>query len=1716
MLKLRVLTTVSAFALATAAGMSGAKANNLILDLTGPSQTITAGSSADIQNVVQINSLGEFTGDVSDVVIGFPTGRGDSHDLGGGTNTIVDSENEIFAIATGNTAITNMDFYVATNGGIPGSNGASTLGSFQLNSDSSDIVADVELGDIQVDVIDLGVGSSVEVDSNAITADGKGNNANSSITGNVNNLQNSTELGQATISSGTPVVTAGATALVGSAQFNFGAPAMDATVSDSRIGLLARVDAEPAIVGVPLDLTNNTIAATFIGNNAVSGVALGNDGAVTLVGTVGTVNVQGNDGDFSIDALVQDVVIEAGDTQNYVGTEYIADLVGSTLTFEGNEILATAASNRATNSVSLDEGLNQDGVAGPGDQLNSIEFLGVDTAEVVGDLFIANAQFSAVSVNADIDVGDMNVLVEDVLGSEIIVDGNTISATASGSSVTNMIDVGGSATFDSLVAINSLQYTEGTQTASNDSVVTVDVASSAGAGDVTTTSISVDENTLSSEATGNIHSSSLELNGTTVSGVGGQTGNSVESDRDLESGYANADFSILTAQVLDGGSAVADVLTTIDVDVADLNFTVAALSVSNNDILARAIGNLSTEASIAVDATSVNATIALANVQTVEDDTLLSSSIAPNGNGAFITVDVGAGNGVDAVTVTQAAINVDDNTFDSRVWGNLADSTTNSISVTGVTVGDDDQQFSELFVDRASNPVTDLFANGGFVLVNDQSVEDLNASVVTASATGDLINLTVGSNLDPAEDSSVTNSNITANSNSATTSATLNQSTSEVLVDAVTLNASSVLLNVQTVADQDGVLGSAQIAVDQNDLDITIDVIAGDEEIEDVTVQANDNSMLASARLNLATNTVDVTAQSQTVDSVFWSGGVGQPDRQTSISLGQDVAFARSENLLVNDQNYSDLGVDGVSVNITDNDITIDLAIEDDDLINSVIQADDNAINAVAAGNDATNVMKLAIQTYDLSGVDSDGNQPGNGPIAALVNNQGGASEAQGLSGGISTSITGTTIAIDANGGDLNGDVTDDVVGSDLSADSNTVRALSRANNVSNALTATGTTIESATPESPLASVFDNGNLTTFQTQFAVASRQINSVDIASEVLGTAISVEAGSIFGPSEIEGVIDSNITANSNLVVSEARGSDASSALTLVFTQNEGQGFVTNLQYADADVSYSAATNGTEISVLTDVSDSVNGSAFATSGNAVAALASANRATNIINTAMGSGDTYQSSTNVILRNSNNVVEYDPLALNGQDVTAESALAIVNVQGDPGDVFAEIDVSAEVIGTLIGVISEGLFDSGSVAADSNLILAQAAQHTATNTLTLTASANIAADAAGNSTPGASVFSLQTITDGSETTATVALAGIVAFVDDPRSTDSFSASASSNQVIASAIGGTASNALRATAGAEINAGAGSSTPTIGDVTTLDAGFNVLNIQQGEGALFGAAVQGVAIAAGAAEDYSSDSVEVNDNLVRAEARGFLSTNILVLDAGSSSNAMAAVANSQTLESSLVDAIIGGVAIATGNLDEGAEDSALTVGGNTVEAIATANRSVNALQSTAAATLQESSGAGSIIDPTGSTRIIVTGSDYAVLNDQSTADVEVNATIAAVAIGIDGLNETLGVDRSALSVEGNEVQATAIGNDTVNSLVLNTGTFQHPSASISNVQTNVGSSMTASVDGVIIGIGAIETLGSNSSSSNSSFTVRGNSVGATAIGNSASNVLRSGN
>ncbi|MEN3974509.1 hypothetical protein [Emcibacter sp. SYSU 3D8] len=1712
----RILATVSVMALATATGITGARADNVLFDLTGITPSLSAAAaSASVVPVAQANTNTDIISTNTITLLGTPVLAG-ALDVDFGTITDTVDDNEIYADAIGNTSTTGIDLNTATGSGTTSAATAATL-QYNTNTGTSTIDATVAGAQIRADLQDLGVGSSSTVDANTLRADAVGNAAATEISGNINPLLSSSELGQSQVNPGG--MESGATVLASTMQINQDIDSPTALLTDSRIGLLATVD-DPAdaIVNTLLSVSDNLAQAQFTGNESSNIVAIDNGSSITLQGSAGVANFQlnlDNDADPFL-AIVGDdpdsvalevVLIEVGDYANDLG---IADIIGSSVTFTGNDMLASVTASSAVNAVSLADGLNLDGSAVDTDQLN-IAASGLGGA-VGADLYVQNLQATSVGSGAFVGSGDLDpmlsVSIEDASGATITADANSIGSAATGNRVANTIAVGDTAQFSGLVGINTIQLDDAQQFAFTFTGMIVDVATFNSDGVVTGTGITADGNSTFSTSIGNAQSSSFDLTGTDVSGLGGGSSDGIIVDRTAGLDTIAADFSLMNIQLMDGenaagtAGAVAGTVSTLLVQVTDQGgdvdseFTDSSLSVSNNGFDALAIGNLSSEARIGIDATTFSGTIGVINDQTVQNEALLNAFVDDIAGGVvevFMTPE----------TIADASLHVDGNTLTTRIWGNLADATTNAISIKGVTVGDGDAGSANLpfgSVVRDGDFVSTTEAAAGITLVNDQSVEDLNdQQVFSSSDPDDFVYVEFGGN---SADSSIADFTATANGNSGLSSAILNQATSAVTITATSLNGSTVLINTQTVADEDDDGASAGVLAETIDNDVQLEAYVGEPGITRTSLQIDDNRFNATSRANLASNAISVTAQTMTV-----AGAVSGAD-QTSVDLGDD-SFARGEILLLNDQFIDSLT--NLESDISDTDTYINAeTLDGGSLTDSAWEVNGNAWFALSAGNDATNRITLDVGSFDLSAANADGGAL-NGPVATLASNQSGIDASEEINAYVRDE---SDAYIDLTG------VGGDISGSELSVSGNDYRALGRTNNVVNSLVASGTVFDNGGVSSTPTVTADGDSIQLDETSFVVASRQINDFNVDAVIADIDISIYAY------DNNSISDSALKVDNNTLVAEARGNDSDNRAALDFTTNGAQTFVVNVQFStENDPLMNAYVDDIYVSVdaNNDIGEEMSDTSVSVSGNALAGLASANRASNTL-TATG--------TNVV-SGSGAAPSISVDQSGGPEVNVTADFGIVNLQG-AWEVAADEDNGVLVeFGGDTGVYIYADVDTlltGAVSVDNNLMLAQGIDDSAVNILTIDASANVGL--AGD-TPGATIVSQQLISDGNYVEVFLENSQIGVLYDDTylgvqdlSDAGSAAVSVQGNRLIGQAIGGTVTNTLRVTAGAGILGGGGTPTASMGDVfndaVTLNADFTVLNVQLSgsDGGIdsdIDSEVDNNDILITIGSDMLNDTVILDGNAVSAQATGFAATNQLILNAGAASDTTAQLANYQgnayDTYSTSVEGDASDIVITATIIDGGMETSSLSVSNNLVEGSGIGNTAINVLSTTAGATLQESSGAGVTIDPSDTVAIVVGGADYSVLNRQFVGEEDgyINGGVDGVTIGVDDLSGATGVNDSAVNVDGNSVLASANGNVAINSLMLSTGTFQHPSAAIATLQTTLDTEISADVADVSIGIG----LGGGTisgASNNSTLTVRGNTVGATAIGNRSSSIL----
>jgi hypothetical protein len=1784
MRKNHVLTSVSAIALATGAMMGGARADSVVnVTIDWVAQTVSVDSSSISASIIQTDNVVDIVPTTAALTFGLPVAG--THDYDDGLVALTNSKNKAVSTGIINSGLNSISLWLADGAATKNAATSSSLqisdGGTQVDSlvdtsvvrvDSLDLAAGssqrvednlfraTATGNLVTNEVvgDVNPGLSSTEAGQALLALGSTTNTRTSATVLATAVQLNEALGDSTA-----IVT---DSRIGSL----------ATVT----GVAVPGDSTDTIDGITLTVTGNAMEADFAGNDSTNQVIIddayfadANVSATTFTGSMGAANEQRNTNSKFL-AEVTSSVIEAGDTTG--APTPIDNLTGTTLTFQENSLDAAAVANTTVNTARI-TGINVDGPFPSGTQtivLEQTALVNVGSGndghtQVAGDIFVANHQYSTAEVtarigNAAVDKatadGDLNVLVENLKDSASVVVGdtdlsddvdlgNSISSSATGNAATNTIVVEGATTVNALIGLGNGQMLYGPikaaqtgndQFATTNGDLTVSVATLGGlTGDIVASSLLVDGNSLSSAVTGNQASNTIDIDAGTYQGPNVDPLNDfMRADHAKTAPRSAADISLTSGQLFQNGDLAASTIGSIIVDAADVTgaagseITDSSVSVDGNRITAEAVANHVGKNFVTADTTTFEGTVGVINYQVAEESKgpvtgfKISASIVPSDDDLIgeALVDLDA----TAASITDSTIGADGNIISALVFGNLVDAETNGLSITGVTVGDGVdvtlqkstpvvtvERFPP-FVVPGSDGLPITIVQGGFAVLNDQSVEDLDKNAATATITGNFVDVLAGS-----VTSTIARADVTASDNQVTGAVTLNQGNSSLTVDAQTLDATSSLVNVQTLWREATTVSDTAGAINVELAgDITNTVRAGVAGITESTLQVNGNDVLASGRISNATNTVSITAQTQVVTDLIGGADINQ------VQLGPYSSLLRAENGLLNDQDFDALqhqvkaGLTlGVDVDLIDTDALLIVSTDQGgDLVNSTAEADGNTFTALALGNDAKSTMTLDVGSFDISGADSAGPQDANGPLGVIASSQRASPNifaVTGVGGPFQANTDDVDIIVDADG------VGGAIERSKLSTDGNDIYTLARVNNAVNTLNVSGNNYEEEVSATPAVRVLDVDGATGLvevaadDLAFGIANFQLNNYDVVSGIDGSDVSVLIG---GAPTVD---SSSLSSSGNDLIAEARGNEAVNSAGIAglkddLTTNHASAFVVNAQVTGPEgISIQALVDDVTIEVdggaATD--QDITDSSFEVIGNDVLALASSHRAANALtasgnNVYSGSGGTAPLST------------IDPTSTTG-DIVVNADLSVVNAQG------TETVVAGNATETIKATVTDVGFEvdiddliSGSVRIDNNVALGQGVIHSASNTLIIDAAANVGAD--DDQVSGA-VVSQQIISQGSS--VDVILDNVLALATISELSDSASAavSASGNKVLGEGVGASAVNVAVVSAGASILGGVGAAAPQIGDLTAgnpiqLDADFSVLNLQIGEPDV-ATTIIGTAVDIEVDSQVDFDSLEVDDNVVQASSVGFNARNILVLDAGSSSDATGQVGNRQAIGNAAISTLVGDTAltvfandpvVATG----GALDSAVSVSDNEVNALSNGNVALNAISSTAGATLQEEAGAGTVIDPAAGLPVTVTGAEYAVLNMQTIDASTVTSTIGTTDVGIDGFSGDVGVDRSAFQVEGNVLNAQAIGNSAINSLVLSTGTFQHPSAAVASLQTASGTDVTATVTDVSVGIGLGGGLISGTSS-NSSFTVRGNAVGATAIGNSAVNIIRSG-
>jgi hypothetical protein len=1658
----RILTSASVIALMTAAGVSGVRADTVTQDLVPP-LTLTMTKNASTIDNQQVDTASKLSATNATTKIGTPTsGFTDySNTL---QNLTVGPDNKGFATAISNTVFNGIDFINATS-----TTKAATIGSQQITSTLSTMTATVTGATAHLGAMDLAAGSSLTASLNVFDANAFGNIADNIIAGDIEATLNSTELGSSSLDP-TELVSGGA-AHISNVQVFSVAGTPTAEVVDSTIDVQAIIDDKTtALTNGTLVLTNNSMTADIIANDAESVISIDNDGELTFQGAAGVSSFQYAAGTTTVTASLSEARMEIGDMVLATPT---ADLVGGTVTLSGNDLVATAGVNAADNQVGLAAGLSLDGVATSAQQKNDVSAT-TQTSTVVADLFIHSTQQALTDSSASVAYdgtakmdGIGVVLGETSGGAKITISGNEMGAVDIVNEASNLIDVADAVTFSGTAAIQGVQVlTEDHSASVGKSVIAASLATTTtDAGNVANTTLTVADNDVYSKITGNTQDSLLEIDGTDISGVGvlGAPPATVDRDGPPTSTNAAADFTVMSAQVVDQGTGTVGITSStkaaLDIDLANIDVTkdssVSAtdVTVSGNKFSASTTGNRSTLTGADIDAVDFTGTVAVINDQTVQSKVAITATMQTP---LAAYVDILS----TSKTFSDLEIDVTGTAVSAEVFGNIAED--NVLNVSGSnTVADGDA--AGTLTPSASVARNDEMplstGKGSFVLVNDQSVEDTEDKTVSASISGSSASIVLGTSANTTLFSDVT-AEITDTERKATGS--LNEATSSISVSAPAIDGSAILVNAQTIADEDDNSKSAALSVNVGG-SLTIQAATGGDIIGSSFLVSGNNAD-AKASGNLADNDIMVVSSgTQTLSSVA-TGAF------TNVSLGSSSSAA-GETVLLNDQ------VSNFLIGITaGGGIVQTIAISDADTVSGGSSTfTDNALTGTAVVNKATNTATLNVSDFDLSDADSQaGVNALNGPVATVASNQ------QAL--GVPAQTTQSVLAQGIMAAGISITATEGITDHPMSVTGNTVETDAAVNDVKNTMTVTGGSFETPTTATPTVLAFKaaSDDIIVSQGGFVVASRQDNAYSSSSLAL---LNLNVG-VTTPA----ITSSDITMNGNEATADATGNAANNALTLDFDTNEAQGFVVNVQTsASAQTKTTSETTGLSRPFSPNVA--ITTSDISSNSNKFTASSTANTAEN---TLTSTGDSIVGGSGVAPS-----VKVDTAAAATGIVQVKSDLAIVSQQGAETIAAGQADiVKSTAHGTLDTVA--GAFVSGSLSVNNNLVEASGIVHDATNQLKLTATSSI--DAAS-----ASVLSRQVITTSSSVDVLVdgaSFGGAFTTADDA---GVVKFNVNGNEVTATATGGEALNSLTATAGTTISGTVAAPTASLGASQTMNANFNVLNVQVGDPTSIDSELDTVSAVVKAdngtdPSGFDNDTISINNNTFSAVTRGFTATNTLMVDAKNGNSASGLLANMQDIDGALTSKISG--ATVRAQTDTEVLNTQVGISNNVISADTAINDVQNLLLV----------GGDSYTAPAGAVTAGPTASvanaQFAVLNSQNATG---SASAAATGTVIADFSTGGAVDwtNSKISVSGNEVTASVSGNSAYNGIGIESGTFSHPTAAIVNSQT-LGGSVSATVSNVTIGASVAVDGGTGGGS----VTVSGNTVGAAAVGNSAVNIIGS--
>ena len=643
-----------------------------------------------------------------------------------------------------------------------------------------------------------------------------------------------------------------------------------------------------------LYVTGGTAAAStnFSGANVVSNYAV-----ETLQAQLGNVTAEALNGGFTVDA---DANVAAA----------------STVTNDANTRVAAAYGNDASSRIAIDatvidpNAFTEVAASVSQQELNASVLArangdSVVTTNVDGSVLNSSVSTSSNTVEA-MAMGNRTTTTSVMVGATTI---DTQSPAAAAATVVDATSARGGASFDAV----SSQIAQGAVTASLRDSLNLDSSwiETAVAGDVISSSVTSELNTLRASAAANTGLTAVALDATNI--------NTTTSVANAQIAQANVSALIGVAGT---GATPADPFSYTEVladgyvwnsgtkSIVSGNFTVdgAGLTAAQRSYLTSVLGyTLSTGTTYTKDAAGTSAT--LIQLGTLTTGVAQSATIpATNGSlneGGITLTALG--------DVTDSTLSVLSNLTSGSVTGNAA---TNSVSVTGTNVGAGS---------TSTESQTYLVGANNLGAIADQAL--VNAQIVTAPS----LNSEVYGSFAVATDAAVADitlrSTVEVAGNTQSAAATGNTGTNSTLLDASNLSSTSALASSQEV-------GAANI-------DALSDV--------QMVVEAGANS----SSISISTNRNQSVALANTVNNTMTATGANVSGLVVNTAVIDDAAVTSKATHALASYQSAGGTIDSTAItDIFNSDLVAATTI---DVINSSLAFDKNVTISEASGNNATN-----------------------------------------------------------------------------------------------------------------------------------------------------------------------------------------------------------------------------------------------------------------------------------------------------------------------------------------------------------------------------------------------------------------------------------------------------------------------------------------------------------------------------------------------------------------------------------------------------------------------------------------------------------------------------------------------------------------------------------------------------------------------------------------